>query len=151
MKADHADIVEKLPVPGKGKGVVFQPLENIIERLPGKTVRRVQQALEPIGIVHIVFQAEQPVRKEHHGIVGINLLTVSYGSTASRLETQIQTLERKNTILRSSEMSATSMPRVREAALAGGMVVPETDEIVYRSFSPGDFAAAAQRLAADGG
>lgn len=85
------------------------------------------------------------------GIVGINLLTVSYGSTASRLETQIQTLERRNTILRSSEMSATSMPRVREAALADGMVVPETDEIVYRSFSPGDFTAAAQRLAADGG
>ncbi|MBK5110533.1 MAG: hypothetical protein JJE10_04095 [Thermoleophilia bacterium] len=85
------------------------------------------------------------------GIVGINLVTVSYGSMASRLETQIQKLEQRNSILRSSETSAMSMPRVRNAALAAGMAAPATDEIRYRSFAPGDFAAAAQRLAADGG
>ncbi len=85
------------------------------------------------------------------GIVGINLVTVSYGSMASRFETQIQELEQRNSILRSSEAAATSMPRVREAALSAGMAVPATDEIRYRSFAPGDFAAAAQRLAADGG
>lgn len=85
------------------------------------------------------------------GIVGINLITVSYGSMASRFETQIQKLEQRNSILRSSETAAMSMPRVRNAALAAGMVAPATDEIRYRSFTPGDFAAAAQRLAADGG
>lgn len=85
------------------------------------------------------------------GIVGINLVTVSYGSMASRFETQIQELEQRNSILRSSEAAATSMPRIRNAALDAGMAVPATDEIRYRSFAPGDFAAAAQRLAADGG
>ena len=43
------------------------------------------------------------------------------------------------------------MPRVRRAAVAAGMAVPATDEIIYRSYQPGDIAAAAQRLAAEGG
>lgn len=85
------------------------------------------------------------------GIVAINVVTVSYGSMASGIETEIQTLQQRNAILKSHEISALSMPRVRDAALASGMAVPAPDEIHYRHFQKGDFAAAAQRLAAEGG
>ena len=85
------------------------------------------------------------------GIVAINVLTVSYGSMASNIEADIATLERRNAILESSEVTALSMPRVRNAALAAGMAVPEPQEIKYLSFKDGDIAAAAARLAAEGG
>ena len=85
------------------------------------------------------------------GIVAINVLTVSYGSMASNIEADIQTLERRNAILESAEVTALSMPRVRNAALAAGMAVPAPEEIRYLTFEEGDVAAAAQRLAAEGG
>ncbi len=85
------------------------------------------------------------------GIVAINVLTVSYGAMASSVETNIEKLERQNTILSSSTTKALSMPRVRNAALAAGMATPATDEIRYREFGPEVFAAAAQRLVAEGG
>ncbi|MGA7397401.1 MAG: hypothetical protein WBW62_08150 [Solirubrobacterales bacterium] len=85
------------------------------------------------------------------GIVAINVLTVSYGSMASNIEADIDTLNNRNAILKSTETNALSMPRVRNAATAAGMVVPETTDVRYRSFQPGDIAAAAQRLAAEGG
>lgn len=85
------------------------------------------------------------------GIVAINVLTVSYGSMASNIEADIDTLNNRNAILKSTETNALSMPRVRNAATAAGMVVPETIDVRYRSFQPGDIAAAAQRLAAEGG
>ncbi len=84
------------------------------------------------------------------GIVAINVLTVSYGAMASRVERNIQTLERQNAILGSANTRALSMPRVRNAATAAGMSAPATDEIRYREFGPEVFAAAAQRLAAEG-
>lgn len=83
-------------------------------------------------------------------IVAINVVTVSYGSTASKLETQIEAIERQNAILKSSQTAALSMPEVQEKAEAEGMFLPEPDEIRYRSFQPSDFAAAAQRLASGG-
>lgn len=85
------------------------------------------------------------------GIVAINVLTVSYGAMASRIETDIEKLERQNSILSSQTTRALSMPRVRDAASAAGMTAPATDEITYREFGPEVFAAAAQRLAAEGG
>ena len=85
------------------------------------------------------------------GIVGINVLTVSYGSMASNLEAEIDTLQSRNAILKSHETTALSMPRVRDAATAAGMTVPDPIDIKYRTYQPGDIAAAAQRLAAEGG
>ena len=79
------------------------------------------------------------------------MLTVSYGAMASRIETDIEKLERQNSILSSQTTRALSMPRVRDAASAAGMTAPATDEITYREFGPEVFAAAAQRLAAEGG
>lgn len=83
-------------------------------------------------------------------IVGINVITVSYGATASKLETEIEAIERQNAILKSSETAALAMPRVQTQAGTEGMFLPEPDAIVYRSFQPSDYAAAAARLAAGG-
>jgi len=85
------------------------------------------------------------------GIVAINVITVSYGAMSGRIQNDIQTLDRQNSILKSQQTEALSMPRVQDAAASAGMLVPAPDEIHYRSFQPGDIAAAAQRLAADGG
>ncbi len=85
------------------------------------------------------------------GIVAINVAGMSWSARASKLETEIQTLERSSSILRSSQTQALSMPRIRHAAAAAGMTMPEPDEIHYRQFQPGDYAAAAARLAAEGG
>lgn len=85
------------------------------------------------------------------GIVAINVVTVSYGAMSSRLGTEIEALQRQNSILSSQTTRVLSMPRVRSAAVAAGMAVPETDEVIYREYDPSDIAAAAQRLAAEGG
>lgn len=85
------------------------------------------------------------------GIVLVNVLTVSYGAMASRVETNTEKLERQNSILSSSTTRALSMPRVRSAAAEAGMIVPATTEIRYLESGPEVFAAAAQRLAAEGG
>ncbi|MDQ2622277.1 MAG: hypothetical protein M3Y45_04465 [Actinomycetota bacterium] len=85
------------------------------------------------------------------GIVFINVAGLSYGSRASKIETEIQNLERRNSILRSSQTQALAMPRIRHQAASAGMAMPAPDEIHYRQFQPGDFAAAAARLAAEGG
>ncbi len=84
-------------------------------------------------------------------IVFINVAGMSYGARASKIETEIQSLERRNSILRSSQTQALSMPRIRHHAAAAGMAMPAPDEIHYRQFHPGDYAAAAARLAAEGG
>lgn len=83
-------------------------------------------------------------------IVAINVVTVSYGSMASRLETRIESIERQTAILKSSRTAALSMPRVEAQASEEGMYLPAPDAIHYRSFEPADYAAAAERLAAGG-
>ena len=82
--------------------------------------------------------------------VAINVVTVSYGSMASKLETQIESSERQNVILESAQTAALAMPRVQAQAEAEGMYLPEPDAIHYRSFQPTDYSAAAERLAAGG-
>lgn len=84
-------------------------------------------------------------------IVFINVAGVSYTSRAGRIETDIQKLERRISILRSSQTSVLSMPRIRRQAAAAGMAMPAPDEIHYLRYEPGDIATAAARLAAEGG
>ncbi|MBK5233067.1 MAG: hypothetical protein JJE13_08830 [Thermoleophilia bacterium] len=85
------------------------------------------------------------------GLVSINVMTVSYGASSSKVDAQIQSLERRNAILKSTETEVLSMPRVHDTAVAAGMAVPDPQELRYLHFKPGDIAAAAQRLAAEGG
>ena len=115
---------------------------HAVGRLPeSAAVRRISGSRLWIGLIGVLLI----------GIVAINVLTVSYGAMASRIEGDIEKLERQNSILGSQTTRALSMPRVRDAASAAGMSTPATDEIRYREFGPEVFAAAAQRLAAEGG
>ncbi len=115
---------------------------HVVGRLPeSAAVRKISGSRIWIAVIGLMLI----------GIVAINVLTVSYGAMASGVEAKIETLERQNTILSSSTTRALSMPRVRNAAAAAGMTAPATDEIRYREFGPEAFAAAAQRLAAEGG
>jgi len=121
-------------------------------RLIGRTAHAVTQLPES-GVVRTAAAGRRwilVVGALLLAIVGINVITVSYGATASKLETQIQAIERRNAILKSTETAALSMPRVQKQAGAEGMFLPEPDDIVYRSFRPSDYAAAAERLAAGG-
>jgi|GEM_PF-1008984 len=115
---------------------------HAVGRLPeSPAVRRISQSRLWIAVIGVLLI----------GIVLVNVLTVSYGAMASRVETNIEKLERQNSILTSATTRALSMPRVRNAAAEAGMLVPATTEIKYREFGPEVFAAAAQRLAAEGG
>lgn len=115
---------------------------HVVGRLPeSAAVRKISGSRLWIALIGVLLI----------GIVAINVLTVSYGAMASRVEGDIEKLERQNSILSSQTTRALSMPRVRNAASAAGMIAPATDEIRYREFGPEVFAAAAQRLAAEGG
>jgi len=85
------------------------------------------------------------------GLVAINVMTVSYGASSSKVDEQIQSLQRRNAILQSTETEVLSMPRVQDAAKAAGMTTPDPEELRYLRYKPGDIAAAAARLAAEGG
>ena len=85
------------------------------------------------------------------GLVAVNLVAVSFGTEASRNLTQIQALERENAILESTGTVAVSIPHVQEGATEIGMVSPDPMTVRFVEHSPSDIAAAAQRLAAEGG
>lgn len=115
---------------------------HAVGRLPeSPAVRRISGSRLWIVVIGILLT----------GIVLVNVLTVSYGAMASRVETNTEQLERQNSILTSATTRSLSMPRVRSAAAEAGMIVPAITEIQYREFGPEVFAAAAQRLAAEGG
>lgn len=115
---------------------------HAVGRLPESTaVRRISGSRLWIAVIGVLLI----------GIVLVNVLTVSYGAMASRVETSTEKLERQNSILSSSTTRALSMPRVRNAAAEAGMIVPATTEIRYLEAGPEVVAAAAQRLAAEGG
>lgn len=85
------------------------------------------------------------------GIVAVNVVAVSFATQASHNQSMIQELERKNSILRSAGTEAIAMPTVISEASAAGMAHPDPTTIRYLEHSPSDIAAAAQRLAAEGG
>jgi hypothetical protein len=127
--------------PAQGRRLVGRSA-HAVGRLPeSPAIRRISRSRLWIAVIGTLLI----------GIVLVNVLTVSYGATASQVETKIEQLERQNSILSSTTTRALSMPRVRAAAAEAGMMVPGTTEIRYREFSPEVYAAAAQRLAAEGG
>lgn len=85
------------------------------------------------------------------GLVAVNLVAVSFSTQAGRNLTRTQELERQNAILESTGIAAVSIPEVREGATELGMLSPDPTTIRFVEHSPQDIAAAAQRLAAEGG
>ena len=142
------------PVPRRRPGVRGRPANRQQSglRLIGKSAQAVSHFPES-GLVRTVSTGRRwifVIGALLLATVAINVVTVSYGSMASKLETQIESIERQNVILESAQTAALSMPRVQAQAEAEGMYLPEPDAIHYRSFQPTDFSAAAERLAAGG-
>lgn len=142
------------PVPSRRPGVRRRPANRQHSglRLIGKTAHAVTHFPES-GVVRTAATGRRwifVIAALLLFIVAVNVFTVSYGANASKLETQIEAIERQNAILKSSQTAALAMPQVQSRAEAEGMYLPAPDDIVYRSFRDSDYAAAAARLAAGG-
>ncbi len=85
------------------------------------------------------------------GIVGLNVTTLSFAASSGRIDEQIMTLEKENSMLESREAQHFSTARVRTQGAALGLAMPTTEEPGLIEFEPSDVATAAGRLAAAGG
>jgi hypothetical protein len=81
------------------------------------------------------------------GIVAVNVLTLSFNATASRVGQQGDTLKREISALRAKiATNGASNSRVQDLAASLGLVVPEPGSITYVQPKPGDAAIAARRI-----
>jgi hypothetical protein len=82
------------------------------------------------------------------GIVALNVLTLSFNASTSRVGRQTDGLKREISILRAHIAKAgASNERIQAEASGLGLIVPEPGSISYLSPSPKDAAVAAKRLA----
>jgi hypothetical protein len=82
------------------------------------------------------------------GIVALNVVNLSLGTSSGRLSTKIDALERENSAIRADLARRLANQRVQAEAARLGLIVPGTDEIDYLAVRPSDATAAARRLAA---
>jgi hypothetical protein len=80
------------------------------------------------------------------GIVAINVLSLSFGATASRLGREADGLRRANSALQAQLAGQLSDLRIQGAAIRAGLIVPAAGSIRYLHVSPKDAAIAAKRL-----
>jgi hypothetical protein len=80
------------------------------------------------------------------GIVAINVISLSFGATASRLGRDADGLRRVNSALRAQLAGQLSDLRIQGAAIRAGLIVPAAGSIRYLHVSPNDAAIAAKRL-----
>ena len=85
------------------------------------------------------------------GIVALNVLTLSFSASASRIDQQAVVLDRENSILKTRDARLYGTGAMRNAAGALGLAMPPHDQIHFTDAGPEDVAVAAQRLAAAGG
>ena len=85
------------------------------------------------------------------GIVALNVVTLSFAATASRVDAQITALDQENSILRGRDARLYGTGAMRNAAGVLGLAMPPSDEIHFADAGPDDVAVAAQRLAAAAG
>jgi hypothetical protein len=82
------------------------------------------------------------------GIVALNVATLSFASSAGKIDAQITALEQENPILGGREARIFGVERTRQAAWSLGLAMPDSEAIHFIEARPGDAATAAQRLAA---
>lgn len=82
------------------------------------------------------------------GIVGLNVATLSFDASISKMERRALDLEQRNSALRAGLAQKLSHDRVEANALNLGLVRPATDEYVYRQADTTSAAAVAERVAA---
>jgi hypothetical protein len=85
------------------------------------------------------------------GIVALNVATLSFAASAGKIDEQITTLEKENSMLEIREAQRFSTARVRNQGAQLGLAMPNTEEPQVIELGPDDVATAAGRLAAAGG
>jgi hypothetical protein len=85
------------------------------------------------------------------GIVGLNVVTLSFAASASKVDAAITALDQENPILLGRDARKTSPGPIRQAAAPLGLAMPASEEIHFTEAGPDDVATAAARLAAAGG
>ena len=84
------------------------------------------------------------------GIVALNVVTLSFAASASKVDESITTLEQENTTLNSVLAEKMSTKKTRHEAKVMGLTMPTTQEPTVLKVGPDVVAKAAQRLAAAG-
>jgi hypothetical protein len=85
------------------------------------------------------------------GIVALNVLTLSFSASASRIDQQAVVLDKEISSLTGRHARLYGTGAMRNAAGALGLAMPPSDEIHFTDAGSDDVAVAAQRLAAAGG
>jgi len=85
------------------------------------------------------------------GIVTLNVITLSFASSSSKIDEQITALDQENPILRGRDARVNSPGPIRQAAGELGLAMPPSEDIHFTDAGPADVATAAQRLAAAAG
>jgi hypothetical protein len=85
------------------------------------------------------------------GIVGLNVVTLSFAASAGKIDEQITTLEQENGVLANRDARKNGVGPVRNAAAPLGLAMGSSEEIHVITVGPEDIATAVQRLAAAGG
>jgi hypothetical protein len=80
------------------------------------------------------------------GIVALNVLSLSFSSSASKVAERSESVQRENSVLRARLAERMSSKRVTSLAASVGLAMPEPNEIVYLSPDQKDPEIAAQRL-----
>jgi hypothetical protein len=85
------------------------------------------------------------------GIVTLNVITLSFASSSSKIDEQITALDQENPVLQGRDARLTSVGPIRQAAGDLGLAMPPSEDIHFTDAGPEDVATAAQRLAAAAG
>ncbi|MCW2989274.1 MAG: hypothetical protein JWM24_2212, partial [Solirubrobacterales bacterium] len=85
------------------------------------------------------------------GIVGLNVVTLSFAASSGKIDAAITALGEENSILRGRDARFTSVGPIRQAAVPLGLTMPSSEAVHFTEAGPHDVAMAAQRLAAAGG
>jgi hypothetical protein len=85
------------------------------------------------------------------GIVTLNVITLSFASSSSKIDEQITALDQENPVLRGHDARVNSPGPIRQAAGELGLAMPPSEDIHFTDAGPADVATAAQRLAAAAG
>jgi hypothetical protein len=80
------------------------------------------------------------------GIVALNVLSLSFSSSAGQVAERSRSLEQENSVLRARLAKQLSGKRVEAIAASLGLRVPEPRDIVYLGADGGDADSAARRL-----
>jgi hypothetical protein len=84
------------------------------------------------------------------GIVGLNVVTLSFTASASKIDQQITALGKENSVLGGRAAQRYSTARIRYEAAEMGLAMSTLEQPRSIEAAPSDLATAAQRLAAAG-